>query len=210
MKAIAFISKLSPNQFPKENPTLVLKIVNKYLKKHLFRFFNFNKFEYLLINQEIIKIPVNLLKNMDRNIRLIKVLNDLLEINNDRIDGYQLATNKSDDVELKNLFSDMTASGFQLCHELENEVQKLEGSPRHSTSNSGKAFAAWAEVRSAILTKDRTAILNSCEIGEDVTLDVYEKTLNNSELLNAALVEKVQLQRMEILRAQTKIKNMKG
>ncbi len=210
MKAIVFISKLTLNDVPKGNPTLLLRIVDKYLKKNLYHFVNFNKFEYLLINQEIIKIPVNVLKNMDRNIKLIKVLNDLLEINIDRIEGYQLATNKSDDVDLKNLFSDMTASGFQLCHELENEVQKLDGSPSHSTSKSGKTFTAWAEVRAAILTRDRTAILNSCEIGEDVTLDVYEKTLNQRELLNASLVEKVQQQRMEILRAHTKIKNMIG
>ena len=173
MKTTIFISKLSLNDNLKRNPTLVFEIVNKYLKKHLFAFINFNKFEYLLINQEIIKIPVNKLKNMERNIRLIKVLNDLLEINIDRIEGYQLATNKSDDVELKNLFSDMTASGFKLCHELEDEVQKLDGSPSHSTSKSGKTFAAWAEVRAAIITKDRTAILNSCEIGEDVTLDIW-------------------------------------
>lgn len=42
------------------------------------------------------------------------------------------------------------------------------------------------DVKAAITGKDRKAILNSCEYGEDVAKDTYEKVLeNDSEHLNS-------------------------
>jgi len=147
---------------------------------------------------------------MENNKTIIAVLNNLLEINNDRISGYELATKNAEDSDLKSLFSDMTASGFKLCHDLRNEVEKLKGEALDNLSTSGNNFDAWAEVRSVILTKDRNAILNSCEVGEKVALNGYEDALNQIELINNPVVTRVQQQRLEILLAHQKIKNIKG
>lgn len=148
-------------------------------------------------------------KIMENNEKIIAVLNNLLEINNDRISGYELATKKAEDSDLKSLFSDMTATGFKLCHDLRNEVEKLKGEAQDSLSTSGNNFDAWTEVRSAILTKDRNAILNSCEVGEKEALNSYEDALNQEELKNNPVVTRVQQQRLEILLAHKKIKNIR-
>jgi hypothetical protein len=77
----------------------------------------------------------------------ITILNDLIEINNDRIKGYEKAIGelKDGDQDLKALFSGMIDESREARNALGVEVQVLgaDMEPADSTTNSGKIYKAW-------------------------------------------------------------------
>ena len=109
--------------------------------------------------------------------KTIEVLNTLITINNDRIEGYETAYNETEEQDLKSLFTKFSATSLKCKIELNSEVRKLGGIPAENTLASGKFFRVWMEVKAAITNKDRKAILNSCEYGEDVAKGTYERVL---------------------------------
>ena len=116
------------------------------------------------------------------NKEIIDVLNTLVEINNDRIEGYEKASNEAEEAELKDLFERLASTSRANRIELVSEVRQLGGEPEEGTRTSGKFFRAWMDVKAALTGKDRKAILSSCEYGEDAALNTYQKVLeNNSE-----------------------------
>ena len=102
------------------------------------------------------------------NEKSIDVLNTLIEINNDRIEGYETASKETDEEDLRTLFSQLMQTSESCKKELVNEVLELGGTPVEGTKTTGKFFRAWMDVKAALTNKDREAILNSCEHGEDV------------------------------------------
>ena len=109
----------------------------------------------------------------------VKVLNSLVEINNDRIEGYETASKETEEGDLKFMFSDFIQTSQKLKSELVNEVHRLGGVPAEGTKISGKFFRVWMDVKAALTAKDRKAILNSCEFGEDEAVATYEKAIKN-------------------------------
>ncbi len=115
------------------------------------------------------------------NEKSIDVLNTLIQINNDRIEGYETASKETDNSDLQNLFSDLIETSEKCKAELTEEVERLGGTPIEGTKTSGKFFRAWMDIKVALTGKDLKAILNSCEFGEDVAVDTYEKALENDD-----------------------------
>ncbi len=113
------------------------------------------------------------------NEKTIDVLNTLIEINNDRIEGYETACKETDDQDLKSLFSGFIQTSQECKQELVSEVVTLGGTPIEGTRASGKFYRAWMDIKAAITGKDTEAILNSCEYGEDVAVETYTDVLKN-------------------------------
>jgi len=111
--------------------------------------------------------------------KTIAVLNKLITINNDRIEGYQTASDETEEQDLKSLFSQFTATSQKCKQELAKEIQSLGGEVAEGTMVSGKFFRVWMDVKAAITGKDRKVILDSCEYGEDVAKGTYEKVLSD-------------------------------
>jgi uncharacterized protein (TIGR02284 family) len=109
----------------------------------------------------------------------IDALNTLIEINNDRIEGYETASKETEETDLKTLFTQLAQTSQDCNAELLEEVDQLGGTPVEGTKVSGKFFRAWMDVKAALTGKDRKAILNSCEYGEDVAVNTYKKVLDN-------------------------------
>jgi len=103
------------------------------------------------------------------------VLNTLIEINNERIEGYKNASYETHDSDLQNLFSDLIETSEKCRAQLTEEVQRLGGTPAEGTKISGKFFRAWMDVKAALNANDLQAILNACEFGEDVAVDTYKR-----------------------------------
>jgi len=118
---------------------------------------------------------------MESNEKVIGVLNDLIEINNDRIVGYENAIKelKEDDGNLRSLFQRYIQESREYKTELTNEVTRLGGDPADGTTNSGKVYRVWMDLKSAITGKDRKTILNNCEFGEDAAQKAYSAALNS-------------------------------
>lgn len=111
--------------------------------------------------------------------KAVDVLNSLITINNDRIEGYERASKETEEFDLKTLFAQFISTSQQCKQELIMEVNLLGGEVAEGTTVSGKFFRTWMDVKAAITGKDRKAILDSCEYGEDEALDTYEDVLEN-------------------------------
>jgi uncharacterized protein (TIGR02284 family) len=117
----------------------------------------------------------------EKNEKIISTLNDLIEINNDRILGYERAMSETDDSDLVHLFTNMSAHSRAHKSDLSREVTSLGGEPTEGTKNSGKLFRAWMDIKAALTGKDKKEILKSCEFGEDAALDTYKTALEDED-----------------------------
>jgi uncharacterized protein (TIGR02284 family) len=118
----------------------------------------------------------------------IDTLNILVTINNDRIDGYELAARESEQKDLIDLFTH-NAMTSKLCNiELTAELKQLRGEPSEGTKLTGKFFRVWMEMKTAFSDNDRKTILNSCVFGEEKLLETYDQVLDYAaELLSPRL-----------------------
>jgi uncharacterized protein (TIGR02284 family) len=111
--------------------------------------------------------------------KTIEVLNNLIEINGDRIEGYATASGETDDSNLKALFNKFKQTSEVFKSELMAEVNRLGGETVEGTRITGKFFRAWMDVKAALTGNNIKLILDSCEYGEDVIKHNYEDTLEN-------------------------------
>lgn len=127
---------------------------------------------------------------MQANEKTIETLNDLIKINNDRIEGYQRAINESKDldIDLKATFERMISDSAQYKQELTELAQKHDGDVEiDDTTTSGKIYRAWMDVKATFAGNDRKTILESCEFGEDAAQRAYESAMSvHEELLPEA------------------------
>ena len=96
------------------------------------------------------------------NRKAIEVLNSLIIINNDRIEGYETASDATEEHDLKTLFAKFNSTSQKCKQELVKEVNSLGGEIAEDTKISGKFFRLWMDVKAALTGKDRAEILNSC------------------------------------------------
>jgi uncharacterized protein (TIGR02284 family) len=137
---------------------------------------------------------------MKRIEEIISNLNDLVEINNDRIRGYEKAkeTVDSTDVDLIAVFSKMIANSRSHMKELSQQILTLGGEVAEGTTSSGKLYRTWMDIKSAFSADDRTSTLELCEEGEDAALKAYKEALKNEEGLTVETVELLQGQRASL------------
>jgi uncharacterized protein (TIGR02284 family) len=105
----------------------------------------------------------------------IELLNDLLAINNDRIEVYEkaLKETKDENADLRPVFTAMIDESRTIRNELVTEVHAFGGEYESGTTASGKLYRAWMDVRAAFTGTDRHSILANCERGEDAAQDAY-------------------------------------
>jgi uncharacterized protein (TIGR02284 family) len=130
--------------------------------------------------------------------KMIDVLNSVIEINNDRIEGYETALNvieSTDDHDLKILFANFQYTSQECRLELVKEVDELGGVSTEDTKLSGKIHRIWIDFKAAVTGKDRVAILASCEYGDETAIELYEDVLVNHS-------EEITQKQQEILRKQ--------
>jgi uncharacterized protein (TIGR02284 family) len=113
-----------------------------------------------------------------------EVLNDLIMINNDRVIGYERAIKELDGKEndLKMLFLSMIDESRQLIMTLGTEVEVLGADIERGTTNSGKIYRAWMDVKAVFTGHSRHAILANCEMGEDAAQRAYKTALEETDL----------------------------
>lgn len=120
------------------------------------------------------------------NEKIVNVLNALIVINNDRIEGYETAAAETDETDLKDLFGRLSQTSKMCKTELVEEVHKLGGTPEEGTRVTGKFFRVWMDFKAFLMGKDRVSILNSCEFGENAAQDAYKDAFAEPASLTAA------------------------
>jgi len=139
------------------------------------------------------------------NEKTVSLLNGLIEINNDRIDGYEKAVKETENGAYKSLFAGFAGDSRQYRAELISEVISHGGIPAEGNTASGKVYHAWMDIKAALTAKDSTAILNTCEFGEDAAVEAYDDVLK-SDKLTAKARNLVSRQRASVKQAHDKIK----
>jgi uncharacterized protein (TIGR02284 family) len=147
---------------------------------------------------------------MGNNTVDIETLNDLLQINNDRIVGYERAIEelKPEDSDLKTLFVRMIGESHKLKLALATEVQALGADADTGTTNSGKIYRAWMDVKAVFTGHDRKAVLDNCENGEDAAQRAYKEALAE-ENLSANLRSMITEQKAQLRLSHDEIKALR-
>jgi uncharacterized protein (TIGR02284 family) len=143
--------------------------------------------------------------------KIVNILNDLIRINHDRVVGYEKAIDelKDTDADLKALFGRYINESRQYAHELTQEVSRLGGSPTDGTTNSGKIYRVWMDLKAAISGKDRKAILENCEFGEDAAQKAYDLALNSDVDLEPSLRDMVVRQKAVLKTGHDEVKRLR-
>ncbi|MEO5909657.1 MAG: PA2169 family four-helix-bundle protein [Pelobium sp.] len=113
-----------------------------------------------------------------------EILNDLIQINNDRIVGYEKAIEnlKDGDRDLKSLFIGMIEESHNCKMGLSNELNVLKHDTDTGTTISGKIYRAWMDVKAVFTGNDRKGVLENCEFGEDAAQKAYASALSDNDL----------------------------
>ena len=145
---------------------------------------------------------------MAQNKEVIGVLNDLIQINNDRTAGYTRAAEdtKNVDVDLRTIFERLADDSRQNAIELTSQVGRLGGEPATGTTASGKIYRAWMNVKDMFTGKDRHALLASCEYGEDAAQRAYEDALESDAPLPTDVRQLIVSQKASLKNAHDMIK----
>lgn len=115
-----------------------------------------------------------------QNENTMKVLNALISINDERIEGYETALKETKEYDLKPIFKQFISTSQNCKSELVLEVSKLGGAESKSTKISGKFFRVWMDIKATLVGNERRALLNSCEFGEDEAQDDYNAVLETA------------------------------
>jgi len=139
----------------------------------------------------------------------IEVFNDLIKVNNDRVEGYEKAAKevKDEDADLRELFNTMADESRELSGALTNYVQVTGEKTAKGTSTEGKIYRMWMDVKATFSGNDRKSILASCEAGEDAAQRSYEKALE--EDLSEEGRQIITEQKNKLRRSHDKIKNLR-
>lgn len=140
----------------------------------------------------------------------VDILNDLVQINNDRIAGYERALKETTDenADLKKIFTKCIANSHQCKMELGTEIQALGEDMDTDSTTSGKIYRAWMDVKAVFTGHSRKTILQNCEAAEDATQRAYKEALEDDEL-PAFLRETITSQKMRLRAAHDEIKAMR-
>lgn len=137
------------------------------------------------------------------------IISDLIEINNDRVAGFEKAIEdiKDENIDLKSLFKDYA----QQSRKNAQELSAIAGSAPHletDKSLSGSLHRAWIDVKSLFGGDDRAGILSEAERGEDAIKKAYSDALSSGEL-TAGDLETVSSQAQGINASHDRIKALR-
>lgn len=124
------------------------------------------------------------METIDSN-KQVEILNDLIQINNDRIAGYEKAIDGLEDAgneDLKRLFRHLINNSLDYNETLEKQIGLLDGEPALGTSGAGKLYRAWMDFKALVTGGDRAAVLGSCVTGEETAIRAYQDAIADEQL----------------------------
>jgi uncharacterized protein (TIGR02284 family) len=116
------------------------------------------------------------------------IINDLIEINNDRVAGFEksIADIKDENIDLKALFQ----KNVEQSRKYGQELAAVLGDPdtvETGTSAAGTLHRAWIDVKALFTAGDRASILSEAERGEDAIKKAYTDAKTSGNLTGKAL-----------------------
>lgn len=149
---------------------------------------------------------------MIKNEEIVDDLNELVKINNDRIQGYMKAVEDNEDSQLDHLFNEMIVQSQNFRSQLADHIVRIDGtavSDATTTDISSKIHRAWIDIKSALTGKDRDTVLSSVTFGENAAVEAYESAIEGDKL-PAYIKEDLTNQLSQLKSARDKMEALKG
>jgi len=141
----------------------------------------------------------------------VEILNDLIEINNDRVAGFAHAAKElnDNDLDLKDIFQNLKDESRHNVHELSTVINKTGNEPEMGMSGSGALHRVWLDVKATFSGHDRKSVLEECERGEDAIKKAYQSALTPGSGLSPEFTDMVTRQQQGIIASHDKIKALR-
>ena len=113
----------------------------------------------------------------------IEALNDLIQINYDRVTGYERAIDEmksSDNSMTAQLFEQYVKDSNTNIAQLSQHVSTLGGTPVTSSTLGGKVHRMWMDIKSTFAVHDKESTLESCIFGDDAAIKSYKAAIDDT------------------------------
>lgn len=148
---------------------------------------------------------------MEISEKAMDVINDLIEINNDRVEGFEKASSalKEEHNSLTMVFNKLADQSRVNASELTGIVRINGGEAAEGTSASGALHRVWLDIKSIFNGNDLEAILSECERGEDAIKAAYRLAIDPDNELSLELVDLLQKQQQGVVEGHDLIKSLR-
>ncbi len=118
---------------------------------------------------------------MDKT-KLGKPLQDIVDICNDSVEGYETAAGEIEDDSIKTLFLRLSQQRRGFIEEIKNEAHKLGIELDNSGSSKGFFYRTWLATKAAFSSDSKEKIIKEAMDGEKRAVDEYHKVFANQEV----------------------------
>ncbi|WP_426478500.1 PA2169 family four-helix-bundle protein [Chryseobacterium sp. CBSDS_008] len=115
----------------------------------------------------------------------IPVLNDLLHITNDRIEGFEKVEGKVWEMypDVKDEYDHMISQSKIMKNELVNLITEKQGVPEDSTSLAGAIHRTWIDIKNSFTMGNLIeSTLENVVFGEKAAIEAYQNALDTGNL----------------------------
>jgi uncharacterized protein (TIGR02284 family) len=118
------------------------------------------------------------------NENTVSVLNDLLNITNDRIEGFSKVEDKVWDTHssLKADYDQMVSQSQTMKNDLIRLINEKGGEADNTTSTAGTIHRVWIDVKNSFVTDKDESTLENVVFGEKAAIDAYQDALDGGDL----------------------------
>ena len=118
------------------------------------------------------------------NSKTVDALNDLLQITNDRLEGFKKVDTKMIESygDLSKEYDHMVTESTQMRTELSSLVRERGGDPDNSTTVAGGLHRTWIDVKNSLTGNKDEATLENVVFGEHAAINAYEGVLESGDL----------------------------
>lgn len=118
------------------------------------------------------------------NEKTVSVLNDLLNITNDRIKGFSKVEDKvwGTYSPLKGDYDNMVAQSQTMKSELVGLINERGGEPDNTGSTAGAIHRGWIDVKNSFSGDKTESTLENVVFGEEAAIDAYQDALDSGDL----------------------------
>ncbi|WP_144281920.1 PA2169 family four-helix-bundle protein [Chryseobacterium echinoideorum] len=117
----------------------------------------------------------------------VNILNDLLQITNDRIKGFEKVEGKvwENYSGLKGEYDRMISHSKMMKNEIINLITERGGNPNDSTTVAGNLHRTWIDIKNSLPTSNKDIeTLQNVVFGEKNALKIYDEALKSGDLDN--------------------------
>lgn len=136
------------------------------------------------------------------------ILNDLINIHNDRIASYEQVLTKVTnlDSDLKVACTEMISGAIECKNQLAAKVNDIPAANKKNVTLFGTLYRAWLDLKMGLTGNTRRAVLSYCKYNENIAQQTYSAALNIRVPMNSDIRLLIEAQQEALERSYNKIR----